>query len=166
MTRPSGRGTVCPLFAFITLILLVTSSPLASVETRAYRPALTLGQEGRETGQFRQPGSVVVDEARRIYVADTYNHRIQVFDPKGQFLQTLGAEGAQPGALLRPKGLAWGPDHLLYVADTGNHRIQAFNQQGEVVTVLGAFGHLPGQFNAPEAVAVDSSNTLYIADTL
>jgi DNA-binding beta-propeller fold protein YncE/Flp pilus assembly protein TadD len=165
MTRLSGRGTVGPLFGLITLILLITSSPLASAETRAYRPAVTLGQEGRENGQFRQPGSVVVDEAGRIYVADTYNHRIQVFDPHGRFLQTFGAEGAQHGALLRPKGLAWGPDHLLYVADTGNHRIQAFNQQGEAVTALGAFGHLPGQLNAPEAVAVDSSNTLYIADT-
>jgi tetratricopeptide (TPR) repeat protein/streptogramin lyase len=165
MTRLSGRGTICPLFCLITLILLVTSSPLASVETRAYRPAITFGQEGREIGQFRQPGSVVVDEAGRLYVADTYNHRIQVFDPNGHFLHTFGAEGAQRGALLRPKGLAWGPNHLLYVADTGNHRIQAFNQQGEVVMALGSFGNLPSQFNAPEAMAVDGSNTLYIADT-
>jgi DNA-binding beta-propeller fold protein YncE/Tfp pilus assembly protein PilF len=165
MARLSGRGTICPLFCLITLILLVTSSPLASVETRAYRPAVTFGQEGREVGQFRQPGSVVVDEAGRLYVADTYNHRIQVFGPNGHFLHTFGVEGAQRGALLRPRGLAWGPKHLLYVADTGNHRIQAFNQQGEVVMVLGAFGNSPSQFNAPEAVAVDGSNTLYVADT-
>src|SRR5687767_9021671 len=150
MARLSGRGTICPLFCLITLILLVTSSPLASVETRAYRPAVTFGQEGREIGQFRQPGSVVVDEAGRLYVADTYNHRIQVFGPNGHFLHTFGVEGAQRGALLRPRGLAWGPKHLLYVADTGNHRIQAFNQQGEVVMVLGAFGNSPSQFNAPE----------------
>jgi DNA-binding beta-propeller fold protein YncE/Flp pilus assembly protein TadD len=164
MTRPSGRGPVCILCSLIALISLVTGS-LASVETRAYRPAIIFGQEGREVGQFRQPSSVVVDEVGRLYVADTYNHRIQVFQPDGHFIQTFGTEGAWPGALLRPKGLAWGPNHLLYVADTGNHRIQAFNQHGEVIMVLGTFGNLPGQFNAPEAVAVDSSHTLYVADT-
>jgi DNA-binding beta-propeller fold protein YncE len=81
---------------------------LASVETRAYRAAITVGQEGREMGQFRQPGGVVVDQTNRIYVADTYNHRIQVFAPDGRFLQAFGMEGTQRGALLRPKGLAWG----------------------------------------------------------
>jgi DNA-binding beta-propeller fold protein YncE/lipoprotein NlpI len=108
---------------------------------------------------------VVVDEVGRLYVADTYNHRIQVFQPNGHFVQTFGTEGTQRGALLRPKGLAWGPNHLLYVADTGNHRIQAFDPQGEVVLVLGTFGNLPSQLNAPEAVAVDGTNTLYVADT-
>jgi DNA-binding beta-propeller fold protein YncE/Flp pilus assembly protein TadD len=165
MTRPSGRGIVCLLGSLIAFVLLVTSSLLADVETRAYRPTITFGQEGREVGQFRQPGSIVVDEAGRLYVTDTYNHRIQVFEPEGHFLQAFGTEGAQRGALLRPKGLAWGPDHLLYVADTGNHRIQAFDQHGEVVMVLGAFGNLPGQLNAPEGVAVDGANTLYVADT-
>lgn len=165
MARLNGRGTVGPLLGLIALVLLVIGSPLVSAETRAYQPAVTLGQEGREIGQFRQPSGVVVDEAGRIYVADTYNHRIQVFDTHGHFLQTFGAEGGQRGALLRPKGLAWGPDRLLYVADTGNHRIQAFNQQGEAVIVLGSFGNLPSQFNAPEAVAVDRANALYIADT-
>jgi sugar lactone lactonase YvrE/Flp pilus assembly protein TadD len=165
MTRPSGRGTVCLICGLIALVFLVTSSPLAYVETRAYRPTMTFGQEGRETGQFRQPGSVVVDHTGRLYVVDTYNHRVQVFEPDGRFIQAFGVEGAQRGALSRPKGLAWGPNHLLYVADTGNHRIQAFDRHGEVVMVLGSFGNLPGQFNAPEGITVDASNSLYIADT-
>jgi DNA-binding beta-propeller fold protein YncE/Tfp pilus assembly protein PilF len=165
MTRLSGRGTVCLVCSLIAFVLLFTSSLLAYVETRAYRPAMAFGQEGREAGQFRQPGSVVVDRTGRLYIADTYNHRVQVFAPDGRFLQTFGTEGAQRGAFVRPTGLAWGTNHLLYVADTGNHRIQAFDQHGDVVMVLGSFGHLPGQFNAPEGVAVDASNSLYVADT-
>ncbi|HSF31391.1 MAG TPA: 6-bladed beta-propeller [Candidatus Tectomicrobia bacterium] len=165
MTRPGGRGTVSLFSSLIALVLLVNSSLLASVETRAYRPALTFGQEGREIDQFRQPSSVVVDHSGRLYVADTYNHRIQVFAPDGRFIRAFGVEGAQRGALLRPKGLAWGSTHWLFVADTGNHRVQAFDQQGQVVMVLGSFGNLPGQFNAPEGIAVDVDNTLYIADT-
>jgi tetratricopeptide (TPR) repeat protein len=100
-----------------------------------------------------------------LYVADTYNHRIQVFAPDGQFIQTFGAEGAQPGAFLRPKGLAWGSNQVLFAVDTGNHRVQAYDQHGEVVLVLGKFGNLPGQFNAPEGITVGIDDILYIADT-
>jgi sugar lactone lactonase YvrE/Tfp pilus assembly protein PilF len=138
---------------------------LTAVETRAYRAAITIGQEGRETGQFRQPAGIVVDHAHRIYVSDTYNHRIQVFAPDGRFFQAFGMEGVHSGALLRPKGMAWGSNHLLYVADTGNHRVQAFDQSGSAVISLGGFGTQPGQFNAPEGLTVDAGQQLYIADT-
>ncbi|HEX9869783.1 MAG TPA: NHL repeat-containing protein, partial [Candidatus Tectomicrobia bacterium] len=141
MTRFSGRGLVCLLCTLIASALLRVNFLQAAVETRAYQAAITVGQEGREIGQFRQPGSVVVDDTGRLYVADTYNHRVQVFGRDGRFLQAFGMEGAHPGALSRPKGLAWGPNHLLYVADTGNHRIQAFDQHGDAVMVLGGFGN-------------------------
>jgi DNA-binding beta-propeller fold protein YncE/Tfp pilus assembly protein PilF len=165
MTRFSGRGIVCLLCSLLASVLVGPSSLLASVETRAYRTAITVGQEGREIGQFRQPGGVVVDQTGRLYVADTYNHRVQVFAPDGRLLQVFGVEGAQRGALLRPKGMAWGPNHLLYVADTGNHRIQAFDQRGDAVIILGSFGNQPGQFNAPEGITVDAEQMLYVADT-
>jgi DNA-binding beta-propeller fold protein YncE/Flp pilus assembly protein TadD len=165
MTRFSGRGLVRLLCSLLVSILLGQSPLLAAAESRAYRAATTIGQEGRESGQFRQPSGIVVDRSGRVYVADTYNHRVQVFAPDDGFLQTFGMEGAQGGALLRPKGLAWGPNQLLYVADTGNHRIQAFDQHGAAVLLLGSFGTQPGQFNAPEGVAVDAEQMLYIADT-
>jgi DNA-binding beta-propeller fold protein YncE/Flp pilus assembly protein TadD len=165
MTCASGRRIVCLFGILIASTLLIANCLQAAVETRAYQAAVTVGQEGHESGQFRQPGSVVVDDAGRLYVADTYNHRIQVFMRDGRFLQAFGMEGTQPGALSRPKGLAWGPNHLLYVADTGNHRIQAFDQRGDTVMVFGSFGNQPGQFNAPEGITVDADNTLYIADT-
>lgn len=154
-----------PLFAAVisVLVLMIGYGP-ASTETRAYRPFLIFGQEGREVGLFRQPTSVLVDPAGRLYVADTYNHRVQVFEPDGRFRQVLGVEGAQQGALSRPKRLAWGPRGL-YVADTGNHRVQVFDAQGDVVFVLGGFGNSPAQFNAPEGIAVDTHGTLYVADT-
>jgi DNA-binding beta-propeller fold protein YncE/Flp pilus assembly protein TadD len=156
---------VCFLCSLLVSVLLGPSALVAFVESRAYRAAISIGQEGRELGQFRQPSGVVVDQTPRIYVTDTYNHRIQVFAPDGRFLQAFGMEGAQRGALLRPKGLARGADQLLYVADTGNHRIQVFDQSGDAVRMVGSFGTQPGQFNAPEGIAVDAEQQCYIADT-
>ncbi|MBI3328120.1 MAG: hypothetical protein HYZ81_15640 [Nitrospinae bacterium] len=149
----------------ITLAFGLSGEVLAHTDTRAYRPSLMFGQEGREAGFFRQPSSVVVDPAGLLYVADTYNHRIQVFTHEGRFVRAFGAEGGQLGSLSRPKGLAWGPHGLLYVADMGNHRVQAFDMQGKAVFTLGSFGQLPGQFHAPEGVALDLHGTLYVADT-
>lgn len=149
----------------LTIVPWLSGVALAHTETRAYHPSLMIGQEGREAGLFRQPSSVVVDPEGLIYVADTYNHRVQVFTRDGRFVRAFGAEGAHTGALSRPKGLAWGPHRLLYVADTGNHRVQAFDMQGKAVWALGSFGALPGQFHAPEGVMVDLRGTLYVADT-
>src|SRR5262245_21647145 len=128
MTRFSGRGLVYLLCSLLVAVILTPGFPLAFLDTRASLLAVTVGPDGREIGQFRQPGGVVVDHIGHLYVTDTYNHRVQIFTPDGRFLQTFGIEGTQAGALLRPKGLAWGRNHLLYVADTGNHRIQAFDQ--------------------------------------
>src|ERR671919_794907 len=118
MTRPIGRGIVsffCTVVV-LTLFPLITNPALAVVETRAYQPSVTFGHEGREDGQFRQVGSIIVDDGGQLYVADTYNHRIQVFAADGRFLHAFGSEGTQRGALSRPKGLAWGPNQWLYVA--------------------------------------------------
>jgi tetratricopeptide (TPR) repeat protein len=166
MTRPRDRGILRTFCLAIILVPLLSSPLLADVETRAFKPSVIIGYEGREPGQFRQPGGVVADDTGQLYVADTYNHRLQTFAPDGRFVRAFGVEGEQPGALSRPKGLAWGPPQLLYVADTGNHRIQVFDRRDEVVFVLGSFGNAPGHFNAPEGLAVDAQGTIYVADTL
>jgi tetratricopeptide (TPR) repeat protein len=166
MIHLRGRETAGLVDAVLALLLLTTNLSLAFVETRAYQPAVTFGQEGRDEGQLRQPGGVTVDNMGRLYVADTYNHRIQVFAADGRFLYGFGSEGTQRGALSRPKSLAWGPNQRLYVAESGNHRVQVFDLQGQVVQILGGFGSEPGQFNALEGLAVEGDGTLYVADTL
>ncbi|HXH12057.1 MAG TPA: 6-bladed beta-propeller [Alphaproteobacteria bacterium] len=153
------------LYLGISLVSWLTIPISALAETRAYIPAMILGREGQEEGLFRQPNGIVADDAGRLYVADTYNHRIQVFEADGRFVEAFGAPGTRLGMLSHPKDLAWGPDQVLYVADTENHRIQAFNRQGKVVLALGSFGNQPGQFHAPEGVAVDAQRVLYVVDT-
>jgi tripartite motif-containing protein 71 len=59
-------------------------------------------------------------------VADTLNHRMQVFDPQGQFVTAVGAKGKAEGEFAGPEGVAISPDDWLYVSDRGNSRVQVF----------------------------------------
>lgn len=84
------------------------------------------GSYGSGPGQFNQPNGVAVDPARNVYVADTYNHRVQVFSNDGAFLGQWGSYGSAPGQFYRPSGIAVGPDGRIYVSDTWNGRVQVF----------------------------------------
>lgn len=84
--------------------------------------------KGTEDGQFNVATSVTTGPDGRIYVADFYNHRIQVFSAEGTFLTTFGEQGDGEGQFERPVDVAV-DDGTLYVVDFGNDRIQVFAPQ-------------------------------------
>ena len=84
------------------------------------------GSYGSGPGQFQQPLGITVDLAGNVYVADTENHRIQVFSNNGVLLEQWGSYGAAPGQFYRPSSIKAGPDGRIYVSDTWNNRIQVF----------------------------------------
>jgi DNA-binding beta-propeller fold protein YncE len=79
---------------------------------------------------FWGPRAVVVDDRGFIYVADTGNKRVRVYNADGQYMWDIGGGGSGNGQLDEPTGLAIGADGLLYVADTWNRRISVFNLDG------------------------------------
>lgn len=122
-------------------------------------------------GQFYEPWGVAIDEAGQIFVADTWNGRIQVFDSEGRFLRkwgvfaTTGGELGDPYALFGPRGLAIDLDGNLLVADTGNKRILKFTPAGELIKQVGGGGVIAGRFEEPTAVAVDPvDGSVLVAD--
>ncbi|MFC1529604.1 NHL repeat-containing protein [Gemmatimonadota bacterium] len=76
---------------------------------------------------------VTTDPDGNIYVCDSREHRIQVFDPEGRYLRTIGREGRGPGEIMRPKAVGIGPDGRLYVQDDLNYRISIFQPGGRFV---------------------------------
>jgi sugar lactone lactonase YvrE len=84
------------------------------------------GSYGTGPGQFNQPQGVALDAAGNVYVTDTYNHRVQVFDNNGGFLMQWGGYGSSPGQFYRPMGIGVAADGKIYVGDTWNNRVQIF----------------------------------------
>ena len=89
------------------------------------------GSNGAGPGQFNMAQGVAVDASGRVYVTDTYNHRVQVFDNDGAFLLQWGGYGYGPGQFYRPMGIGVAADGRIYVGDTWGGRVQIF---GALVT--------------------------------
>jgi hypothetical protein len=67
-----------------------------------------------------------VDGTSNVYVADTYNHRVQTFTTAGVFQNKWGTFGSGAGQFVRPISVAVDGLGNVYVADNGNARIQKF----------------------------------------
>ncbi|MEX2472656.1 MAG: 6-bladed beta-propeller, partial [Gemmatimonadota bacterium] len=87
---------------------------------------LGLGLPGPWKGWFSVATGVHVDARGRVFVADFYNDRVQVFGPAGDFVAEWGGAGSGDGAFDRPTDTATGPGGRVYVVDFGNDRIQVF----------------------------------------
>ncbi len=84
-------------------------------------------------GMFFGPRGLAIGPNDELYVADTGNKRVQVFDVEGEFLREFGGTGRAPGQLDEPVGIAVNADGLVAVADTWNRRVQLFTDTGVVI---------------------------------
>ena len=113
------------------------------------------------------PSGLAFDGQDNIYVADTYNNRVQKFTADGKFL--LSISGAEPGTDVEqgvslPWGLACDVQDNVYIADFGNDAIKKFSSGGEFLAAFGSSGRGEGQFTRPASVAVDGDGYIYVAD--
>ena len=117
-----------------------------------------------EPGEFAKPAGVAVDREGNLYVADTWNNRIQIFDADGKLITTFGQEGDGPGYFARPKGVAVDSDGHIWVADGMQDRVQVFNREGQLLIALGGHGLLPGQFQGLVGISIDKNNRVFTTE--
>ncbi|MCX5784412.1 MAG: tetratricopeptide repeat protein [Elusimicrobia bacterium] len=123
----------------------------------------TLLRQGKEQGQVKNPAGFASDSAGRLYVADTGNDRLQIFDASDTFVNSFGESGSKEGNFDSPSGLAVSSKGNIYIADTGNKRMQAFNSDGFFLFTAGPkIGGIILQ--KPISVSLDNNRNVYILD--
>jgi len=178
----------CLFFAALLFIGSITSSQMVSAELSF---SLEFGSFGTTEGKFKSPSGLAFDRGNDfLYVADTDNDRIQIFDVDGNcsgsdevandvcFVDEFGDSGNGEGEFNSPTALVLdtGRD-LLYILDSGNDRIQIIDVDGNCgndelandvcfVDEFGTSGNGDGEFDSPSGLALDTnSDMLYVADT-
>ena len=125
----------------------------------------TIGHAGNGPGEFNRPEGICIDAQDRLYVADSCNHRIQVFSSDGKFVRAYGKAGKGKGELSYPYDICVDTAGRQYVCEFGNSRIQVFDANDQPIEIIGGPGLAPGQFSNPWGVALDSAGNLYVADS-
>ncbi len=127
------------------------------------------GTPGAGERKLHFPTGLTIDGEDNLFVADTYNHRIQKLAKDGTVSTVLGTgtSGAGPGELFFPRAVALDGGGNLYVADAYHHRVQRISKSGDVATVLGGQGQgsSAAHLSYPRGVAVDAFGDVYVGDT-
>jgi len=120
---------------------------------------MVIGQHGSEEGEFVSPQGLALDAQGNLYVADTGNRRIQVFDPQGGLLTAI-ADTRFAG----PRYVALDEEGRIYVSDS-SEKVHVFNGRGDPLQSFGLAGSLPSQFSEIAGLAVDAAGDLLVADS-
>jgi DNA-binding beta-propeller fold protein YncE len=124
----------------------------------------TTGKIEIGTGGFFHPQAIALDDKDNIYVSDTGNHRIRVFNPAGKVINKFGIQGARLGEFNNPAGLTLDSAGNLLVVDEKNYRVQIFSARGVFKNKFGKRGSGRGEFTAPIGVATDTKRNIFVTD--
>jgi DNA-binding beta-propeller fold protein YncE len=136
-------------------------------------PLALIGSSGDGPGEFRWPGGITASSSGAIYVAEFRNHRIQMLDGSGAFVQQWGKTGEPgfwPGRFHYPTDVALGADGTLYTAHGYNDRVQAFGADGEFLRMWGGLfglntaGPFNGWFSTVTGIVVGPHGNIFVAD--
>jgi RHS repeat-associated protein len=124
--------------------------------------ASSFGSSGSGEGQLNSPQGMAIDSQGNVWLADTYNHRIDEFNDAGEYRNSLGSYGTGNGQLVQPQDVAIDAKGNIWVADTGQNRVQKLNPAGEYIGEIEK-----GQIYYPSAIAIVPSNgDIWVADNM
>jgi len=127
------------------------------------------GEIGTEHGQFRTPHALAFDGQGRLWVADRGNHRLEIYDQQGNYLESRYLYG-------RISDLFITEDQMVYAIDSESHEFRHINWRNGVRIgpldrdwIVGFIppwesASRPQNGVAGEGVAVDADGNVYVAE--
>ncbi len=123
-----------------------------------------IGGRGERDGEFNFPTHLAFAQ-HELYVTDTLNSRVQVFNAEGELLlRKFGTRGLYLGNLVRPKGVGVDSEGNVYVIESYYDSLLVYSNRSEFLLSIGGTGTATGRFYLPAGVWVDSKNRVFIAD--
>jgi hypothetical protein len=86
------------------------------------------GDPAKEASYFPKGAMVFVDAAANLFVTDSGNRRVQMFDKTGSFVRTIGRQGQGPGEYMFPGGLNFDAEGNIWI-DSGRQMV-VFSKDG------------------------------------
>jgi DNA-binding beta-propeller fold protein YncE len=164
-------------FGLIMGIAIDDNDRLFVSDTKMHRVLVFNAKHEQEAsigaGMLANPNGLAVDaENRLLYVVDTGNDVVDVFDADSlKLLRKLGKpnhkhDQTDPGLFSLPTNVAVGPEGTVYVTDTFNDRVESFDADGNFIATFGKNGDGPGDFQRPKGIAVDCDGHIWVVDSV
>lgn len=129
---------------------------------------MEIGKMGVNPGEFRAPNGVTADKDGNIYVVDTGNSRVQVFNKDGKFLRIINGakDGKGSSIFVNPRGIGIDTKGRIYVANNLTNFVVALDKDGKKLFEFGGNGSANTQFALPNGLYVDENDQILITDTI
>lgn len=142
------------LIFMLLLYYQLTHAPGAKTAVRKNGYSVLFSIYGHEGDRLYRPEEVTADKDGRLYVVDSFKHRIVVFDRNGAYAEEFGEKGAGYGKLEFPSAIAVADDGRAFVLSYSQNKIVVFDQKRKPVWEIKVL--------EPEAATI-KKNRLYVA---
>ena len=125
----------------------------------------TVGTKGSGPLQFHNPTGITVHpHTGKVFVTDSYNHKIQVLNSDLTYSSSFGSNGSNNGEFNYAYDVATDREGNIYVADWNNNRVQVFTADGLYLRKFGKKGEGEGELKQPLSITIDSGNIVYVSE--
>jgi len=111
--------------------------PMYSEDAFSVEEDLSIGEaQGSEEYMFSEAQSVAVADDERVYVLDSKEAHIKVFDRNGEYIKTIGKKGQGPGELQRPASLRITSQNEIVANDSAARKLHFFTLDGNFLRAV------------------------------
>ncbi|MCZ6796538.1 MAG: tetratricopeptide repeat protein [Gammaproteobacteria bacterium] len=149
------------------LVIVNEGSAQVGIVTPDLKPVKLFSKSGGDPGEQKKPKPVAVSINNHIFIGDSGNKQINVFNEQGLYLYSFGRDGAGSADLRKPTHISIDADENVYVLE-GEARISIFDVRGKLIKRFSAEELKPLFDGTPEftAMTTDLDGHLYLADAV